>query len=107
SPAGRSSPSPLPRRTSSSPPVLHQRGSSPPRGVPRPTSATAAGPCAARHAPRCSANATTAASPLAAGLQTRNAAIPSHQGVTFSLDSYGDIFTGQRHGYLAARLRLV
>src|SRR5213079_2212093 len=51
---------------------------------------------AVRHAPRCSANATTAASPLAAGLQTRNAAIPSHQGVTFSLNSYGDIFTGQR-----------
>src|SRR5437867_5402673 len=74
-----------------------QRGSSPPRGVPRPTSATAAGPCAARHAPRCSTNATTAASPLAAGLQTRNAAVPSHQGVTFSLNSYGDIFTGQRH----------
>src|SRR5207247_9207306 len=72
------------------------RGSSPPRGVPRPTSATAAGPCAARHAPRCSANATTAASPLAAGLQTRNVAVPSHQGVTFSLNSYGDIFTGQR-----------
>src|SRR5947209_5218487 len=64
---------------------------------PRPMSATAAGPCAARHAPRCSANATTAASPLAAGLQTRNAAVPSHQGVTFSLNSYGDIFTGQRH----------
>src|SRR5205823_399353 len=33
--------------------------------------------------------------PLAAGLQTRNAAVPSHQGVTFSLNSYGDIFTGQ------------
>src|SRR5881296_3584720 len=73
-----------------------QRGSSPPRGVPRRSSATAAGACAARHAPRCSAHATTAASPLAACLQTRNAAVPSHQGVTFSLNSYGDIFTGQR-----------
>src|SRR5439155_1842536 len=63
-----------------------QRGSSPPRGVPRPTSASAAGPCAARHAARCSASATTAASPLAAGLQTRNA-------------SRGDIFIEQLRGH--------
>src|SRR5437867_6352657 len=88
------------------PPYCPQPRSSPPRGGPRPTSATAAGPCAARHAPRCSANATTAASPLAAGLQTRNAAVPSHQGVTFSLNSYGDIFTGQRQPPWAALLKV-